>query len=397
MAEILAATGLQTIESPPVKAFRPIFNRVFTVDTPIYNFSAGPAVLPESVLRTAQSEMFDYNGTGFSVMTMSHRSDVFMSILYHAEQDLRQLLHIPDNYKVLFLQGGASAQFNMTVMNLSNGFKRVDSVVSGNWSRIAHQEMGKLSDVDIHLAAHGGEMFDYTDLPPVASWDIDPSSAFVHFVINETVHGLQYREVPKLGADMPPLVCDMSSEILSRRVNVADFGVIYAGAQKNIGPSGTTIVIIREDLLDRCSSRVPDVWNYRSHINRQGMYNTPATYPIYISGLVFRWLQSQGGVEHMETINTLKAKTLYAAIDNSGGFYRNRVAPAARSRMNVIFTTGNQELDELFAQESTTRGLRLLRGYKSMGGMRASIYNAMPLQGVEALIEFMREFQKRYG
>ena len=397
MAEILAATGLQTIESPPVKASRPIFNRVFTVDTPIYNFSAGPAVLPESVLRTAQSEMFDYNGTGFSVMTMSHRSDVFMSILYHAEQDLRQLLHIPDNYKVLFLQGGASAQFNMTVMNLSNGFKRVDSVVSGNWSRIAHQEMGKLSDVDIHLAAHGGEMFDYTDLPPVESWDIDPSSAFVHFVINETVHGLQYREVPKLGADMPPLVCDMSSELLSRRVNVADFGVIYAGAQKNIGPSGTTIVIIREDLLDRCSSRVPDVWNYRSHINRQGMYNTPATYPIYISGLVFRWLQSQGGVEHMETINTLKAKTLYAAIDNSGGFYRNRVAPAARSRMNVIFTTGNQELDELFAQESTTRGLRLLRGYKSMGGMRASIYNAMPLQGVEALIEFMREFQKRYG
>ncbi len=397
MAEILAATGLQTIESPPVKASRPIFNRVFTVDTPIYNFSAGPAVLPESVLRTAQSEMFDYNGTGFSVMTMSHRSDVFMSILYHAEQDLRQLLHIPDNYKVLFLQGGASAQFNMTVMNLSNGFKRVDSVVSGNWSRIAHQEMGKLSDVDIHLAAHGGEMFDYTDLPPVASWDIDPGSAFVHFVINETVHGLQYREVPKLGADMPPLVCDMSSEILSRRVNVADFGVIYAGAQKNIGPSGTTIVIIREDLLDRCSSRVPDVWNYRSHINRQGMYNTPATYPIYISGLVFRWLQSQGGVEHMETINTLKAKTLYAAIDNSGGFYRNRVAPAARSRMNVIFTTGSKELDELFAQESTTRGLRLLRGYKSMGGMRASIYNAMPLQGVEALIEFMREFQKRYG
>ena len=397
MAKILAATGLQTIESPPVKASRPIFNRVFTVDTPIYNFSAGPAVLPESVLRTAQSEMFDYNGTGFSVMTMSHRSDVFMSILYHAEQDLRQLLNIPDNYKVLFLQGGASAQFNMTVMNLSNGFKRVDSVVSGNWSRIAHHEMGKLSDVDIHLAAHGGEMFDYTDLPPVESWDIDPGSAFVHFVINETVHGLQYREVPKLGADMPPLVCDMSSEILSRRVNVADFGVIYAGAQKNIGPSGTTIVIIREDLLDRCSSRVPDVWNYRSHINRQGMYNTPATYPIYISGLVFRWLQSQGGVEHMETINTLKAKTLYAAIDNSGGFYRNRVAPAARSRMNVIFTTGNQELDELFAQESTTRGLRLLRGYKSMGGMRASIYNAMPLQGVEALIEFMREFQKRYG
>lgn len=367
------------------------------MSTPIYNFSAGPAVLPESVLRTAQSEMFDYNGTGFSVMTMSHRSDVFMSILYHAEQDLRQLLNIPDNYKVLFLQGGASVQFNMTVMNLSNGFKRVDSVVTGNWSRIAHHEMGKLSDVEVHLAAHGGEQFNYTDLPSADSWDVDPGSAFVHFVINETVHGLQYQEVPKPSSGMPPMVCDMSSEILSRRINVADFGVIYAGAQKNIGPSGATIVIIREDLLERCSDRVPDVWNYRSHLRYQGMYNTPATYPIYISGLVFRWLQSQGGVAQMETINTLKAKTLYAAIDNSGGFYINPVNPAVRSKMNVIFSTGNQELDELFAQESTTRGLRLLRGYKGMGGMRASIYNAMPLQGVEALIEFMQEFQKRYG
>ena len=366
-------------------------------ESPIYNFSAGPAVLPESVLRTAQSEMFDYNGTGFSVMTMSHRSDVFASILYHAEQDLRQLMDIPNNYKVLFLQGGASAQFNQVVMNFANGFKRVDSVVTGNWSNIAHSQMGKLSDVAIHLAAHGGEMYNYTNLPPVSSWDVSPDSAFVHYVINETVHGLQYREVPKLGDDMPPVVCDMSSEILSRKINVSDFGVIYAGAQKNIGPSGATIVIIREDLLDRCSDRIPDVWNYKSHIKSNGMYNTPATYPIYIAGLVFRWLQSQGGVAHMETINTLKAKTLYNAIDGSGGFYQNHVHPGARSKMNVIFTTGKKELDELFAQESTTRGLRLLRGYKSLGGMRASIYNAMPLQGVEALIEFMMEFQKRYG
>ncbi len=366
-------------------------------NTPIYNFSAGPAVLPESVLRTAQSEMFDYNGTGFSVMTMSHRSEVFMSILYHAEQDLRQLMGIPDNYKVLFLQGGASSQFNQVVMNFADGFKRVDSVVTGNWSRIAHSQMGKLSDAEIHLAAHGGEMYQYQNLPPVSSWDIDKDSAFVHFVINETVHGLQYREVPKLEDGMPPLICDMSSEILSRKINVSDFGVIYAGAQKNIGPSGATIVIIREDLLDRCSDRIPDVWNYKAHVEKQGMYNTPATYPIYISGLVFRWLQSQGGVSQMETINTLKAKTLYDAIDSSGGFYINHVHPGARSKMNVIFTTGDAHLDELFAQESTTRGLQLLRGYKSMGGMRASIYNAMPLQGVEALIEFMKEFQRRYG
>lgn len=365
--------------------------------SPIYNFSAGPAVLPESVLRTAQSEMFDYNGTGFSVMTMSHRSDVFASILYHAEQDLRQLLDIPDNYKVLFLQGGASAQFNQVVMNFANGFKRVDSVVTGNWSKIAHSQMGKLSDCDIHLAADGWSDYQFRNLPPVSAWDIDKDSAFVHFVINETVHGLQYREIPKLEDGMPPLICDMSSEILSRKVNVSDFGVIYAGAQKNIGPSGATIVIIREDLLDRCSDRVPDVWNYKSHVSKQGMYNTPATYPIYIAGLVFRWLQSQGGVAQMETINALKAKILYGAIDGSGGFYQNNVHPGARSRMNVIFTTGNAELDELFAQESTTRGLRMLRGYKSMGGMRASIYNAMPLQGVEALIDFMVEFQKRYG
>lgn len=365
--------------------------------TPIYNFSAGPAVLPESVLRTAQSEMFDYNGTGFSVMTMSHRSDVFASILYHAEQDLRQLLNIPNNYKVLFLQGGASAQFNQVVMNLAKGFKRVDSVVTGNWSEIAHSQMGKLSDAEIYLAADGKRDYHYQNLPPVSSWDISKDSAFVHFVINETVHGLQYREVPKLDDDMPPLVCDMSSEILSRKINVADFGVIYAGAQKNIGPSGATIVIIREDLLERCPDTVPDVWNYKAHVEKQGMYNTPATYPIYIAGLVFRWLQSQGGVGQMETINTLKAKTLYSAIDGSGGFYINNVHPGARSKMNVIFTTGNKDLDELFAQESTTRGLQLLRGYKSLGGMRASIYNAMPLQGVEALIEFMQEFQKRYG
>ncbi|MDO4433756.1 MAG: phosphoserine transaminase [Alysiella sp.] len=365
--------------------------------TPIYNFSAGPAVLPESVLRTAQSEMFDYNGTGFSVMTMSHRSDVFASILYHAEQDLRQLMDIPNNYKVLFLQGGASAQFNQVVMNFADGFERVDSVVTGNWSEIAHSQMHKLTNAKIHLAADGKRDYNYTNLPPVQNWDIDKNSAFVHFIINETVHGLQYREVPKLEDGMPPLICDMSSEILSRKINVSDFGVIYAGAQKNIGPSGATIVIIREDLLERCSDRIPDVWNYKSHVQRQGMYNTPATYPIYISGLVFRWLQSQGGVAQMETINTLKAKTLYNAIDGSGGFYKNNVHPGARSKMNVIFTTGDADLDELFAQESTTRGLQLLRGYKSLGGMRASIYNAMPLQGVEALIDFMKEFQKRYG
>ncbi|PIT07323.1 phosphoserine transaminase [Snodgrassella alvi] len=361
-----------------------------------YNFSAGPAILPEAVLQTAQAEMLDYNGTGSSVMTMSHRSEAFISILHHAEQDLRQLLHIPNNYKILFMQGGASAQFNMLVMNLANGFKRVDSVVSGNWSRIAHSQMGKLSNAEIHLAAHGGDLYNYTDVPAPENWDVDPNSAFVHYCINETVHGLQYRDIPKPDG-MPPIVCDMSSEILSRPINIADFGVIYAGAQKNIGPSGATIVIIREDLLERCSERIPDVWNYQSHISRQGMYNTPATYPIYISGLVFRWLQVHGGVEQIQAINTMKAETLYSAIDNSNGFYTNNVKQHARSHMNVIFHTPKKELDTIFVQQANAHGLCALQGYQSIGGMRASIYNAMPIQGVEALVSFMQEFQRRYG
>ena len=212
---------------------------------PIYNFSAGPAVLPEAVLRTAQQEMLDYNGTGFPVMAMSHRSEMFLSILHHAEQDLRTLLNIPSNYKILFLQGGATTQFNMVAMNLAHGFPSADAVVTGNWSRIAYEQMSRLTDAEIRLAAHGGEQFDYTALPPVETWDIDKDSAFVHFVINETVNGLQYQTVPKLSDDLPPLVCDMSSEILSREFDVSDYGLIYAGAQKNIGPAGATVVIIR--------------------------------------------------------------------------------------------------------------------------------------------------------
>ncbi|MFC3874607.1 phosphoserine transaminase [Neisseria musculi] len=363
---------------------------------PVYNFSAGPAVLPDAVLRTAQNEMLDYNGTGFPVMSMSHRSDVFMSILHHADQDLRTLLDIPRNYKILFMQGGASSQFNMVVMNFANGFRRVDSVVTGNWSSVAHKQMGKLSDVEIHLAADG-KAYNYLDLPPANTWDTSRHSAFVHFASNETVNGLQYGTLPEPGADMPPLVCDMSSDILSRRINVRNFGVIYAGAQKNIGPAGATVVIIREDLLERCCKRVPDVWNYQAHVGRQGMHNTPATYPIYIAGLVFRWLLAQGGVAQMETVNALKAAKLYAAIDSSGGFYINNIRPDARSKMNVVFSTPSPELDHCFVQKAGNAGLKMLQGYQSVGGMRASLYNAMPLQGVETLIGFMHDFQRRYG
>lgn len=365
--------------------------------TTVYNFSAGPAVLPEAVLQTARQEMLDYQGTGVSVMAMSHRCDTFQSILYHAEQDLRLLLDIPANYKILFLQGGASAQFSQTAMNLAHGFKRIDSVVSGNWSQIAHREMGKLVDAEIHLAADGGARYGFLDVPPVEDWDISPDSAFVHFVANETVHGVQYGRMSRLADGLPPLVCDMSSEILSRRINVADFGLIYAGAQKNLGPAGATIVIIRDDLLDRCPDTVPAVWRYKAHVEKQGMYNTPATYPIYIAGLVLRWLHAQGGVDKIERLNRRKAETLYAAIDGSGGFYQNRIAAGARSKMNVVFTTGNADLDKRFAQEADLAGLRQLQGYKTLGGMRASIYNAMPLAGVEELVRFMDEFRRRNG
>ena len=364
---------------------------------PIYNFSAGPAVLPEAVLRTAQQEMLDYNGTGFPVMAMSHRSEMFLSILHHAEQDLCTLLNIPSNYKILFLQGGATTQFNMVAMNLAYGFPSADAVVTGNWSRIAYEQMSRLTDAEIRLAAHGGEQFDYTALPSVETWDIDKNSAFVHFAINETVNGLQYQTVPKLSDDLPPLVCDMSSEILSREFDVSDYGLIYAGAQKNIGPAGATVVIIREDLLDRCPDSIPDVFNYRSHINRDGMYNTPSTYAIYMSGLVFRWLLTQGGVKKIEAVNNIKAQTLYDAIDNSGGFYVNRIRPDARSKMNVVFQTTSAELDRRFVLEAELQGLCLLKGYKTVGGMRASIYNAMPLEGVQALADFMSDFQRRYG
>lgn len=364
---------------------------------PIYNFSAGPAVLPEAVLRTAQQEMLDYNGTGFSVMGMSHRSEMFLSILHHAEQDLRMLLNIPSNYRVLFLQGGATTQFNMAAMNLSGGFKRADAVITGNWSRIASEQMRLLSPLDIHIAAHDGERFDYKNLSDPEEWNVSKDSAFVHFASNETVNGVQYAEMPKLSDGMPPLVCDMSSEILSREFNVADYGLIYAGAQKNIGPAGVTVVIVREDLLDRCPDNIPNVFSYKAHLDKDGMYNTPATYPIYLSGLVFRWLQTQGGVKKIEQINNLKAKILYDAIDGSGGFYLNPIHPNARSKMNVVFKTASEQLDKQFVLEAELQGLCLLKGYKSVGGMRASIYNAMPLSGVNALADFMQDFQRRYG
>lgn len=359
----------------------------------VYNFSAGPATLPHSVLEQAQNELLDYKGNGVSVMEISHRGAIFMDILHRAEQSLRDLLNIPNNYKVLFLQGGASTQFSMLMLNLTRGFDTVDAVISGNWSQIAAAQMGKLLPTKIHIAA-SNESQHFLSVPPISNWQPSHNAAFLHFASNETVHGLQYHILPSQVAEAP-LISDMSSDILSREINVADFGVIYAGAQKNIGPAGATIVIIREDLLDRAHADIPDVWCYKSHSAKDGMYNTPATYSIYMAGLVFDWIKQQGGVTAMQKINAKKADLLYQTIDQSSGFYKNNIDVASRSQMNVIFHTASPKLDELFVKEASKSNLKTLKGYKLLGGMRASIYNAMPLQGVETLCQFMHEFARK--
>ncbi|HHN64839.1 MAG TPA: 3-phosphoserine/phosphohydroxythreonine transaminase [Nitrospirae bacterium] len=357
----------------------------------VYNFSAGPATLPEEVLSRAASEMLDYKGTGMSVMEMSHRSKEFISIAEQAEADLRELLNIPENYSVLFLQGGATSQFSMVPLNLLRGRNSADYINTGYWSRKAIAEAKKFCEVNI---AASGEETNFTSIPPRDEWKLNPEAAYVHYTPNETIGGVEFHEVPDVG-DLP-LVADMSSTILSRPVDVSRFGLIYAGAQKNIGPAGLTIVIIREDLLGGASSEVPTMLNYETHAKAGSMYNTPPTYSWYIAGLVFQWLKEQGGLERMAEINKRKAEKLYTFIDNSE-FYNNPVDPACRSWMNIPFTLKNPELDGKFLELAREAGLVNLKGHRSVGGMRASIYNAMPEAGVDALIGFMREFEKKYS
>ncbi len=367
------------------------------MQTPIYNFSPGPAILPKSVLEQAQQELMDYNGSGMSVMELSHRGKLFQDIFHEAQNDLRALLEIPEHYKVLFLQGGAHAQFNMLTLNFAQGFSTIDTVISGHWSNRASQEMAYLTDAKINIAANAkNKNGKYSHAPEPDQWQLSERPAFVHFTSNETVEGIQYPTLPTLKSDIP-LICDMSSDLLSRPVNTADFGVIYAGAQKNIGPAGATVVIIREDLLELTPKNIPHIWNYKTFIEKDGMYNTPATYPIYIAGLVFKWLKNQGGIKAIEQINHQKAAALYQVIDQSGGFYQNTIAPVYRSKMNVTFFTPNEQLDALFVKEADETGLKTLKGYAAFGGIRASLYNAMPLEGSLVLAEFMHTFQKKYG
>ena len=352
----------------------------------IYNFSAGPATLPEDVLKQAQEELLDWHGAGMSVMEMSHRGKEFMSIAAQAEADLREVMAIPDNYKVLFLQGGASTQFAMVPMNLMGRTGKADYINTGTWSKKAIAEAKRYGEVNV-IADTAADF----RAPAQADLSFSSDAAYVHYTPNETIQGVEFPYVPDTG-DIP-LVADMSSTILSRPIDVSKFGIIYAGAQKNIGPAGLTLVIIREDLIGDAPESCPAMMNYQIHADAGSMYNTPPTYAWYLSGLVFKWLKDNGGLEAMAVINERKAEELYATVDASD-FYANPVDPECRSWMNVPFTLADPELDGKFLEEAAAKGMKSLKGHRSVGGMRASIYNAMPEEGVQALIEFMKEFEK---
>jgi phosphoserine aminotransferase len=359
--------------------------------TRVFNFSAGPAVLPEEVLARAAAEMLDWHGSGMSVMEMSHRGKEFIGIAEEAERDLRDLLAVPEGYTVLFLQGGASLQFAMVPMNLLGGTKRADFVNTGEWSKKAIKEAKAFCEVNV---AASSEDRNFSYVPDQAGWKLDPGAAYVHVCTNETIGGVEFQWVPETGR--VPLVADMSSHILSRAVDVSRFGLIYAGAQKNIGPAGLTIVIVRNDLLGRAPRGTPSMLDYKVHAEAQSMSNTPPTYAIYIAGLVFAWLKQQGGVAAMEQKNIAKAKLIYDLLDASP-FYASPVRKSDRSRMNVPFTLPDERLDGEFLKGAEARGMFQLKGHRSVGGMRASIYNAMPMAGVERLVGYMREFAQKHG
>jgi phosphoserine aminotransferase len=358
----------------------------------IYNFSAGPAVLPKAVLQQAQAELLDWHGSGMSVMEMSHRGKEYMGIHAQAEADLRELMGIPSNYKVLFLQGGAHLQFSMIPLNLMCGKASADYVNTGEWSKKAIGEAKKF--INVNVVADNKDK-NCTYVPAFETWKLDKDAAYVHYTPNETIGGVEFNWIPQTG-DVP-LVADMSSNILSRQIDVSKFGLIYAGAQKNIGPAGVTLVIVREDLVGHADARLPTMLDYKIHADNESMYNTPPTYGIYMAGLVFKWLKQNGGIAAMEKNNIAKANLLYDAIDSSNGFYNCPVAKADRSRMNVPFTLKDANLDGDFLKQADARGLLQLKGHRSVGGMRASIYNAMPLEGVQALVDFMGEFAKKHG
>jgi phosphoserine aminotransferase len=357
----------------------------------VFNFSPGPAALPEPVLQRAASEMLDWHGTGVSVMEMSHRGKDFIGIAAKAEADLRTLLSIPANYKVLFLQGGAIGENAIVPMNLLRGKSSADYVNTGEWSKKSIKEAKKYCTVSI---AASSEDQQFTYVPAFDSWNLDGRAAYVHVTTNETIGGVEYPWTPDTGS--VPLVADMSSHILSRAIDVSKFGVIYAGAQKNIGPAGLTVVIVRDDLLDRALPITPTAFTWKEQAANESMVNTPPTYAIYVAGLVFEWLLQQGGVPAIEQKNIAKAALLYDYLDRSS-FYRNRVRREDRSRMNIPFTLRDDKLDDAFLKGAKEAGMVQLKGHRSVGGMRASIYNAMPIEGVQALVQYMDQFERKNG
>jgi phosphoserine aminotransferase len=359
--------------------------------TRVFNFSAGPAALPEPVLRQAAEEMLDWHGSGMSVMEMSHRGPEFTGIAARAEADLRELLAVPPTHRILFMQGGAIAENAIVPMNLLRGRASIDFVDTGEWSRRSIQEARRYAQVNV---AASGEASGYTTIPPRESWRLDPAAAYVHICSNETIGGVQYGFTPEVGE--VPLVADMSSDILSRPVDVARYGLIYAGAQKNIGPAGLTIVIVREDLLGHAHPACPTAFDYGVVAEHGSMFNTPPTYAIYIAGLVFQWLKAQGGLAAVHARNVEKASLLYDYLDRSA-LFSSPVDPACRSLMNVPFKLKDASLDAEFLAGAQARGLVQLKGHRLVGGMRASIYNAMPLEGVRALVAWMREFEAAHG
>lgn len=358
----------------------------------VFNFSAGPAAIPEPVLKQAQEELLDFRGTGMSVMEMSHRGKVFMAVAQEVERDFRELLGIPAQYKVLFLQGGGKGEFSFIPLNLLRGKAEADYVNTGHWSTGAIKEAGKYCKVNV---AASSEDRRFTCVPAQSEWRLSADAAYVHVCTNETIQGVEYFWTPETGN--VPLVADMSSHILSRPMDVTRYGCIYGGAQKNIGPSGLTFVIVREDLLGGAHPLTPSVFDFTQQAANDSMLNTPPTFAVYLAGLTFKWLKAQGGLAGIEAANIRKATLLYDCIDASGGFYTNPVAKADRSRMNVPFVLKDESLNAEFLAGAEAAGLAGLKGHKAVGGMRASMYNAMPVAGVEALVTYMKAFATRHG
>jgi len=356
----------------------------------IYNFSAGPAILPEEVILEAQEDLYSYKGTGMSVMEMSHRSKTYDDIIKGAEQDLRSLLDISDDYAVLFLQGGATLQFSMVPLNLMPPKNKADYINTGAWSKKAIKEAKRVGDVNI---AGTTEDVNFSRLPKQDELKLDSNASYVHFTSNNTIFGTQYKTEPEVGT--VPLVCDASSDILHKKIDVNKYGLIYASAQKNMGPAGVSLVILRNVLLDRCSDDLHTYLQYKIHADKDSLYNTPPSFAIYIMGLVYKWLLNKGGLDSMYKLNQEKAKLLYDYIDTSEGFYKGTAAKEDRSLMNVTFTSPNEDLDKKLIAEALEKGFSGLKGHRSVGGLRASIYNAFPKKGVEDLVEFMSDFKSK--